>query len=449
MKDRYLWWTRKDVDLEHRHATQEGRDIAGLEDEFAALMVKDIAEDEAFQQRVNALMDAVAARPIRGDFPYFEPSDLDGIRRERPDGPRRLDARFTDAQLREKFHGAWLGRCAGCLLGKPLEGVRTPALHGVLHDAGHEDLTDYLWRMGISQELLEKHNLAQRIVPFGQSLQAMPEDDDTNYTVMGLAIVAKHGLEFTPADVGDFWLNNVPLMHTCTAERIAYRNFTAGMVPPASATFRNPCREWIGAQIRGDFYGYVAAGWPECAAELGWRDACISHTRNGIYGEMWVAAMLAAAPAVSDLRKLIEIGLGEAPRRSRFAEGVRDVLAWHAEGLDYRQAIGRIHQRWDENHWHDWHHVVANAQVVATALLWSEGDFGKAITQAVFPGFDTDCNGATTGSIMGMVLGAGGIDRRWTDLMNDTLLTGVAGYYSVRISAMAERTLQLHRQLAG
>jgi ADP-ribosylglycohydrolase len=452
MKDRYLWWCRKDVELERRHAVEEGRDLGPLEAEFAAL--KNNQEDQQFQKRFNDLMDRVAQQPIRPDFPYREPSDLEGICSERPvhqaHGPSAQSApraNLPDDQLRDRLHGAWLGRCAGCLLGKPLEGVRTPALWGLLADAGHDRLSDYLWRMGIPEELFVKHELDKRILPY-RSTAAMPEDDDTNYTVMGLAIVAKHGLDFTPAQVADFWLNNVPIMRTCTAERIAYRNFVAGLEPPASASFRNCCREWIGARIRADFYGYVLPGQGERAAELAWRDARISHTRNGIYGAMWVAAMLAAAPVESDPRRLIEAGLSQAPDRSRLAEGLRDVLGWHAQGHSYRQAIQQIHQRWDEHNWHDWHHTVANAQVVAVALLWGGGDFGQAITRAVYPGFDTDCNGATTGSVMGMVLGAKGIDNRWTDLMNDTLLTGVSGYHNVRISEMAQRTLDLHRDLA-
>ena len=433
------------MEHERRHAVEEGRDIAPLAGEFASLQAADLAEDEVFQHRVNELMDRVAKLPIRGDFPYREPSDLEGIRAERPPGPRRLELKLTDEALTDRLYGAWSGRCAGCLLGKPLEGLRTNVLWALLRDAGCDGLSDYLWRMDIPEELFAKHKLTERILAFGRSVQHMPEDDDTNFTVTALAIVKKHGLNFTPENVGDFWIHNIPLMHTCTAERIAYRNFTANVLPPASATFRNPCREWIGAQIRADFFGYVAAGDPQLAAELAWRDACISHTRNGIYGEMWVAAMLAAAAvaATDNPAEIIEIGLSQVPARSRFTEGIRDVLTWRKQGSSYAQAVDRIHKRWNEHNWHDWHHTIANAQLVAIAMLWGGSDFGSVITKAVYPCFDTDCNGATAGSVAGMMLGASRISGKWTDLMNDTLHTGVSGYHVVKISGLAAETLKL------
>jgi ADP-ribosylglycohydrolase len=70
-------------------------------------------------------------------------------------------------------------------------------------------------------------------------------------------------------------------------------------------------------------------------------------------------------------------------------------------------------------------------------------DFGKTICYAVVPGFDTDCNGATAGSVLGMMLGAEKMPSEWVKPLNDTLLTGLAGYREVKLSAMAQKTLQL------
>ena len=90
-----------------------------------------------------------------------------------------------------------------------------------------------------------------------------------------------------------------------------------------------------------------------------------------------------------------------------------------------------------------WCHTNSNAQIVALGLLYGEGNYEKTITHAVYPVLDTDCNGATAGSVIGMALGAKALPAKWTDVLNDTLLTGVAGYHRVSISSLAQETLAL------
>ena len=89
-----------------------------------------------------------------------------------------------------------------------------------------------------------------------------------------------------------------------------------------TSTHRNPYREWIGAQIRADGWGYACAGNPERAAEFAYRDACWTHRANGIYGEMMFAAIMAAAFVVSDPIELVNIGLSEIPQNCKLAEQV-------------------------------------------------------------------------------------------------------------------------------
>lgn len=192
----------------------------------------------------------------------------------------------------------------------------------------------------------------------------------------------------------------------------------------------------------------MALGRPELAAELAWRDACVSHVKNGIYGEMWVAAMLAAAAAETCVRQVIQIGLSEIPEKCRLAEAVSEVVQWHATGATYHEAVHNIHHRWDEKESHDWCHAISNAQIVTLGLLYGEGDFEKSITRAVYPCFDTDCNGATVGSIVGMMLGAKALPSKWTDVMNDTIHTSVSGYQVNRISDLGDEMFQVHMTAA-
>ncbi len=50
-------------------------------------------------------------------------------------------------------------------------------------------------------------------------------------------------------------------------------------------------------------------------------------------------------------------------------------------------------------------HTNNNAVLVTTAILLGQYNFETAIATAVLGGWDTDCNGATVGSIMGAKLG--------------------------------------------
>lgn len=187
----------------------------------------------------------------------------------------------------DKIYGAWLGRCAGCLLGQPVEGWRRARINGLLKETGNLPLQNYI-SSDIGPILREKYNVRDDGHAYGaektgwiNNVSYMPEDDDTNYTLIALKLVEQYGRDFTPDDAAENWLMNLPLLHLCTAERVAYINLAQSIFPPESAAYRNPYREWIGAQIRGDLFGYICPGDTETAAEMAWRDASISHVKNG------------------------------------------------------------------------------------------------------------------------------------------------------------------------
>ncbi|MFA5922674.1 MAG: ADP-ribosylglycohydrolase family protein [Methylococcaceae bacterium] len=445
---KYLWlrWNKGDLRTEQQQLAEEGRDTSSVDSEFARLLAEDIPEDAQFQKVMDDLLDKARLLPMRPDYRYVEPSDLKTIRIHRVAGPRVLPVTHAEAVRRDHIAGAWLGRCAGCLLGKPIEGALRPRVRQLLDRFGYEEIPDYIWRLpGLTEA--DCANFGWQNPWSYINTDSFPGDDDTNYTVMGMLLVQQKGINFTPSDMADFWLENIPLLRTCTAERVAYRNFTNLIEPPESAVVRNPYREWIGARIRADFFGYVALGHPELAAELAWRDASISHVKNGIYGAMWVAAMLAAAINQTDVRRIIEIGLAEIPEKSRLFEAITDILNRYAAGASYSETVQYIHRRWDETRPHHWCHSISNAQIVAMGLLYGEGDYEKAITRTALVCFDTDCNGATVGSIMGMMLGARALPEKWTGVMNDTIHTDLPGYQTTRISKLSEEMFQIHQSM--
>ena len=421
-------WTnlRNLIKEEITQRSEEGCDVSGYDERWQ--------KSQSEQDLMQIYWD-LRHLPITPDFPYVEPSHLAGIRSARPSLDRRWDIK-VNADLLDRVHGAWLGRIAGCMLGKPVEGWSKELIREYLEAAGEYPMSNYVPQptANMSDEL--KAHIR------GNSVRGLWDhalsDDDTNYTIMGLKIMEEKGPEFTTADVGHWWLSNLPYHHVCTAEKQAYMNLVNCLPIYEAAMYLNPYREWIGAQIRADFWGYCAAGNPEKAAEFAWRDAALSHIKNGIYGEMMCAAMISAALATDNLSQIIEAGLGQIPSHCRLAETVADCLKWHEECAGWEEAFDKMLQTYYGKY--SWVHTNNNLAIVLIALLYGWPDYEKVACISVMQGMDTDCNGATAGSIIGAALGAKNLPDKWIAPLGGKLDSGVQGFMQTPIEELANRT---------
>ena len=440
-QNQHIWENyAKELDVEYRQSFEEGKDVEKYKALFDA--VHDLPDDIYKNQLADVLFSLVRNAPEREGYPYVEPSDLDSILKARKPYPLDL-RRPDDATLADKIKGAWYGRICGCLLGKPVEGMKSDVLEKILTRTGNYPMKRYIDREEITPEVTEGIGDYIAHSSYPRDLGKMPIDDDTNYMIVDYSILERYGRDFTAADVSRAWVELQKKGAYCTAERVAYRNFIDGFLPPASAEYKNPYREWIGAQIRADVYGYVNPCDPAAAAEMAFRDASISHVKNGIYGEMWVGAMLAAAFGEDDVEKVIRRGLAEIPASSRLYEAIGKIIAKYKSGVSCEECFADIHTRWDEYNGHDWCHTISNAEIVAACLLYGEKDYASSVGMAVQTGFDTDCNGATVGSVVGVLLGFEKLPKDFTDRLCDTLETSISGKERVSISEMAEKTMAL------
>ena len=407
-------------------------DVSALEARAASL---DPLTDEA---ELWALVDATEGAE-QGGWNYVEPSARDEILAVLP--PDTGAGRPPESIVRDKILGGWQGRIAGCNLGKPVEqGEHWTRAHlkEYLEMVDAYPLLDYIPK---SDEEIEGYEFRENwLYTTRGRVHGSARDDDIDYAILGTHLLAKYGRRYTSADVAFEWLSLLPFLQTYTAERVAMRNLIHGMVPPTTARYRNPYREWIGAQIRADAYGWVNPGAPREAALLAYADAALSHVANGIYGEMWAAALVAAAFTAADAREALEVSVQHIPPQSRLAEALHDVLSWHAAGLSWSEALDNIDKAYGH---YSWVHTINNAAAVAAGLLWADGDFSAAIGLTVQAGMDTDSNGATAGSVAGVLVGASGIPRHWVDPLEDRVTTAVFGYDNVTIGSLAERTIDL------
>ena len=344
-----------------------------------------------------------------------EPDSLEKIKELRPDGPRRLSTTLP-SDYGKRLRGAFYGRMAGCTLGAALEfrSVEEMKLWAE-YNGDQYPLENYWSRI---QSPYEPHYIVgQKIDLTKDHMDAVPPDDDTIYTLLGLLTLEKHGLDFTLNDMADVWKTYLPLGEESSGkrgcywgERVMLKNMLAGVPFPEAGLNHNPNLQNIAAWTRADAFGYAVPGWPEKAAELAYKDASANHRRNGVYGSMFMAATISAAFVVDDPVEAVRIGLTEIPRNCLFAEGIRWALDNIGNYHNYEEAANLVWSVYDGMFNGS---ALTNALHVVMGLVIAGQDFTKAIGETIAMSGDNDCTGATAGSIMGAVIGIDNIPEQW------------------------------------
>ena len=414
---------------------------AQLKHEYGAEGIERILEE--VKECLEGGVESLRALPADEALAAREPDGLEAIRSIRPDGPRRMWEGLGPAYP-ERLTGALLGRFAGCTLGAPVEGNSIRDMAALAEENGDDfPPTDY-WS-SVSDGHRKRYGMSRRDAYTRSGIDGAPVDDDIAYTLLGLLILEDHGPDFTLEQVGESWLKYLPT--ACTAEHVALTNLKAGVPAERAAEVDNPYTEWIGADIRSDPWGYAAAGWPEKAAELAWRDAYISHRRQGVHGAMYFSAAIAAAFAVDDPVEALRIGLTEIPKDCAVARAV----AWALDATpgipDYRRAREAVDERFEGMHRV---HTVNNACLTVFGIAIGGTDFTKVIGETVAMGLDNDCTAATAGSIVGAVVGGSGVPERWTRGFGNRAVSYLNGHPEFRIDDLVQRfRTQAERVHAG
>ncbi|MGW0993796.1 ADP-ribosylglycohydrolase family protein [Streptomyces sp. NPDC002523] len=368
-----------------------------------------------------------------------EPTDLTRIKAACPDWPGAR-ARTRPSPL--AFEAAWLGRAVGCLLGKPVEKLPLDGIRALARATGNWPLTTWFTARGVPDDLLARYpwNRRSATTSLAENIDGMPEDDDLNYPLLNLLLLRRHGRTFTTADVARLWLDELPPGRTFTAERIAHRNLLCGIEPPHTARHRNPFREWIGALIRADVHGWTNPGDPAAAAEQAYRDATLTHTANGVYAAMFTAAVIAAAATgTQDVHACLRTGRTVVPPRSRLARAVGHALRLAEEHADFDDVVNALHAVHGPTH--HWVHAVPNTALITAALAHADGDFSGSVCRAVSGGWDTDSNGATAGSVAGLLTGTpDALPERWSAPLKNRLATTVADFDGTGFDTLAHLT---------
>jgi len=344
-------------------------------------------------------------------------------------------------EYREKLLGCWMGKNIGGTLGAPFE-----------------------WQRRVNNVNFYTQELEGCALP----------NDDLDIQLLWLIALEEKGVRIDSKVLSEYWMLFVtPHWAEYGTAKI---NMRSGLLPPLSGSHNNCYKNSCGAFIRSEIWACIAPGRPDIAAVFAFEDAIIDHgDGEGLYAEVFAAALESAAFFEKDIYKLIDISLSYIPADCGVALSVKNVVENCSSGKTWLEARndllknyrGKAHAGLDcqvsaEDHERGfadgelgWD-APSNIGIVVIGLLYGDGDFEKSICTAVNCGEDTDCTAATVGSIFGIINGIHSIPQRWIAPIGESIKTaclnlGELGYFGNQlpsnISNLSERVEKLANQV--
>lgn len=347
---------------------------------------------------------------------------------------------ITFDKYKSKVKGCFMGKNIGGTFGAPFEGKNC------------EDISDYI--DFYVQELEGK---------------AIP-NDDLDLQLVWLNAIEKYRDRLNSRILGEYWLSYI--MPSPCEYGAAKGNLMMGLEPPLSGVVNNIHRDSCGAFIRSEIWACLAPGHPAIAVKYAIMDAEVDHSTEGVYGEVFTAALESAAFVEEDRYKLIDIAMSYIPENCGVKKAVLSVIDSYKRGLPWKEAFYELmrvtpsgfsgRRGWTDSYGEKIsggdtpaYDAPGNIGIFVIGWLYGEGDFGKSLAIALNCGEDADCTVATMGAVFGILNGIENIPEKWINPIGSEIITCCINTLDFTISIpktvdeLAERIMFLTPSIIG
>lgn len=314
----------------------------------------------------------------------------------------------------KKVLGCWMGKNIGGTLGAPFE-----------------------WKRQINNVKYYEQELGGEPLP----------NDDLDIQLLWLIAMEERGIDIDSKVLADYWQLYV------TPHWVEYGNakinMKSGLMPPLSGISNNSFKDSNGCFIRSEIWACISPGCPGIAIKAAYEDAIIDHgDGEGMYAEIFCAAVESSAFVINDIDKLINIGLSYIPAECGVSKVIKNVVKSYKSSKTWLEArneilkkyrgaikpemfdgqIGGISKEEEKKGFKDGkigYDAPLNIGMVLIGLLYGEGDFSKSIIITINCGEDTDSTAATCGAIFGIINGIDLIPKKWKEPIGKRIRTAI------------------------